>query len=648
MIDYPIKYYSPTDGANFYQQPPVEAFLDNIAQADISCNSLIQAIELYNVGLFANDTNYQENLPLEKRALHTQTAIKFHPIIGAYLEQVTTNQICEEYDTLPFDYQSDVWAIINHYDKLHIINKELLTRIFSKHPYQIQYVLHYKQIVTVHDHFLTDQLIHNEHTVDLLKEEYLTVHKQHYSKLYFPKSFTTDIINQVLLEYLHSRNANPDIADLISKAKNNGKLRISDDVRLEAIRVLKRHQIQPIDFYISSSIILLYSRTIPNRVETMCNDLRLRYTYNEDYLDACDSIQLVKNFRTLFHFLDPRGRFTTTYHPSEDGLFEQIDHLNPIKDYYLTSTSATIRQDVATQQLKSYTNWLVANKNIYLEQLLEEYHATYLRENYHYPCIPIALPSKDLTYYEKCKCIIPEIENLMRQYLLYTEKHIIEPDELGLRTWDNVFEANSLVDKKYAYACTECHELSIILHQLFSHSSLLVIHQNKIDRKRYKNFYGVMVNNGKLPLSWFKEYQMPSVERLIQHNVLVKQDDALSFSNVYLLRVLQDLYKNEVLPYHSYSVSEQHEIDAMIQKGWLHIDNHLFSRPERAYINYLLNEKVFTNGLQLRNKYMHGIYIADSDDSQHENNYTILLMLFIMLLLKIEDDLYTASLAAKH
>jgi hypothetical protein len=66
-------------------------------------------------------------------------------------------------------------------------------------------------------------------------------------------------------------------------------------------------------------------------------------------------------------------------------------------------------------------------------------------------------------------------------------------------------------------------------------------------------------------------------------------------------------------------------------------DNSLFTEEERRYFNYYLNKKEFTNGLDLRNKYLHGSNSKSVDE--HERDYYILLKLLILAIHKINEDL---------
>ncbi len=66
-------------------------------------------------------------------------------------------------------------------------------------------------------------------------------------------------------------------------------------------------------------------------------------------------------------------------------------------------------------------------------------------------------------------------------------------------------------------------------------------------------------------------------------------------------------------------------------------ENTLFTIEERKYLNYYLNKKEFSNGMDLRNKYLHGTNSSSEDEQQ--NDYQILLKLIILIIYKIKDDL---------
>ena len=70
----------------------------------------------------------------------------------------------------------------------------------------------------------------------------------------------------------------------------------------------------------------------------------------------------------------------------------------------------------------------------------------------------------------------------------------------------------------------------------------------------------------------------------------------------------------------------------------LRFESTLFSKPEQNYLNYFLNKSEFNNSLDLRNKYSHGTQPFGNEEVHH-SNYIIFLKLFILIIIKINDEL---------
>lgn len=80
-------------------------------------------------------------------------------------------------------------------------------------------------------------------------------------------------------------------------------------------------------------------------------------------------------------------------------------------------------------------------------------------------------------------------------------------------------------------------------------------------------------------------------------------------------------------------------LEEMEQKGWIYFSNKLLSNQESDYFNYYLNKSDFANGFDLRNKYLHGTQRKKgSDDELHKMNYYNLLMLYVIIVIKINDE----------
>ena len=66
------------------------------------------------------------------------------------------------------------------------------------------------------------------------------------------------------------------------------------------------------------------------------------------------------------------------------------------------------------------------------------------------------------------------------------------------------------------------------------------------------------------------------------------------------------------------------------------MESSLLSNPEWEYFDYILNKAEFSNGLDLRNRYIHDT--NSLDEQQQQNDYIVLLKMFIILVIKINEE----------
>lgn len=78
-------------------------------------------------------------------------------------------------------------------------------------------------------------------------------------------------------------------------------------------------------------------------------------------------------------------------------------------------------------------------------------------------------------------------------------------------------------------------------------------------------------------------------------------------------------------------------IEKLGEKNHVCFESTLFSRNEQDYFDYYLNKTKFTNGYDIRNKYLHGT--NSNDKKQYEADYYRILKLIIIIIIKINDDL---------
>ena len=64
------------------------------------------------------------------------------------------------------------------------------------------------------------------------------------------------------------------------------------------------------------------------------------------------------------------------------------------------------------------------------------------------------------------------------------------------------------------------------------------------------------------------------------------------------------------------------------------VESTLFSIPEQDYLDYILNRRKFSNGLDLRNRYIHG---TNPVEGNAEDYYRCLLIM-CLLMIKINEE----------
>jgi hypothetical protein len=81
----------------------------------------------------------------------------------------------------------------------------------------------------------------------------------------------------------------------------------------------------------------------------------------------------------------------------------------------------------------------------------------------------------------------------------------------------------------------------------------------------------------------------------------------------------------------------------MASENIILFESSLFSKPEQAYLNYFLNKSEFSNGLDLRNSYLHGTQANPDEIQKHEYAYFTYMKLLVLTMLKIDDDLQISN-----
>jgi hypothetical protein len=143
--------------------------------------------------------------------------------------------------------------------------------------------------------------------------------------------------------------------------------------------------------------------------------------------------------------------------------------------------------------------------------------------------------------------------------------------------------------------------------------------------------------------SAFHDHQKLGLDQLLGLGVLSDSGGRVKLADAEQFFILKSLFDTQVTSYYHLSEAGREQADMMTGKGWASRRSSLFSEPEGSYFNYFLNKVEFSNGPELRNKYLHGSQANADDEGAHYSAYITALRLIIALVIKINDDFSLAA-----
>lgn len=637
-----ITYFSNQDLSLWHYLPRVESVLRNF-DSNNTISDINDAIELYHITLFidngarANSWSEGDITDFEQKTAAIKRCV-YH-----FFSQLQPDNIVELYAQIEFNYQETFWEIINKFKLWSIVDNDAITNILNTHEGSIRYLLHHRGLVEKYDVPIIQYFKSHPQTAEILLSAFIEEDKfGSRNPIYIPKGLTIVEREQIISNYIDSKDPNPNYLQLISQITQRDKknLIVSPKVRIKAETVAAKITD---DFFKDKNTGVQYRINIqisrekgipPVGIKSSANPFILEYIYSEEYIHSCKGIKHLENFLSLFEFLDKHALISFVRHPHEEtSLFDIIgiraENEFPITFLFKFAFRTAIMQTAAYMQT-------LENKGEYIEDVLQQFYNEELLRQYNYKGLKLNIPGHDLAYLEKIRTIIPGIESIARQYNLYVKEGEIDPQVFELTDTIKMTDCSSLVPKKYIYlADANSNVLSRVLYDFFSDQSLLY-YVEPYKEKRYNSLYQLL-RKEKVCYSNYENYQKSEIDWLIENHYLSKSNDgALSMDNPKLMGALYDLYKCDVCLYWNYSEGIRAIIDDYIDKGYLYSESTLLSHSEQNLFSFVFINERFSNALAYRNKYLHGNPTANAKD---RNVYITSIMMLICLLFKIEHDL---------
>jgi len=590
-------------------------------------------LELYQIKLYFDNELYRSVWSEEITENYLKTVNSFWDVITSFFLEINSENITTYFQTTDYQYYDSFWTLISQLSIHKRISKESLKEILNNSRFHIRQLLKQKNIINNFSAIIKEFLLDSTESAELLlsqfEEEHILSEK---TKLFFPASLKDSDKEIMILKYLDSPNANLNYVKLII---NSRTLKLSDKTKLKAKRLEKK---QNDEFFKKENgtfhrvqASLSKDQIEPYKLEN--NNGQFTHSYSEKWLNATKSNEnIFGNFSYLFNYINSQGCVDLVSKTHEIDSFERTFMRS--KNEYLISFKFHGKSLLSHIQLAIYLHYLQENK-LNIENVLSHQVNEVLNERFEIKGLTISFASENASALEKIRFISPELEFLIKQYQSYVEEGFIDFDLIKFSSSQlHLSKVKSKLKKKYVYGKGD--EYLRLKYYFFSNQSML--YYIEPFKEKYKSFYQLLINEN-IGYEDFQDYQKRDIDYLISNDYLNNDKDGfLRIKNQELVFVIGKLHYEDVLNFWHYSEQIRNGILELEKREIVKFENTLFTIEERKYLNYYLNKKEFSNGLDLRNKYSHGTNSSSIDEQQ--NDYQILLKLTILIIYKIKDDLY--------
>lgn len=624
-----VKFYGKDDLGNAWQlekaEPILNAFTLDKQYADIN-----EIIELYNIWNAINADIALKSWTQEQCQRYKETVDTFSPVIGKFFSQINDSDFIEIVSTVSVLYMDDFWELFVQFNMFNKISPNVFETYLQSPNTTLSKILKHKKLVYRYGAQLANALRTSDETVRILTSVYLEKTESHY---FIPKEFSSKEFEAVFLKYMESERVHPNVLELIYKGQSTKECPISNKLRLKAKHALEQFWDNRKETITTTGYEISVSFAKQKKLKEAKTDGSTRHlTYDIDWLESnLDYPTVLNNFLYLFEMFDIWFRSSLVSVQSEVSAFEASFMPQGAK-FYPRGMCFDMKNMTSAAQTALYYDFLKSH-NIDLEEIFKWFFETYLPEEFGVHGFSMVASAPSATYVEKCRSLASEMDGVLKQFRMFVEDGKIDRELFEMSSEHTIIgNIPSLIPNKYAYP--QGKEIHNEMWALFSDQSVLSYTEKT--KSKYDAFFQLLTCE-KVFLSDFAEWQQNTVKQLNKRNIISISADGSIELYPDKAWVLQDIYEHDVGC--AYTTPFPSVIEEMISAGDLKVESTLFTKPERDYLNYMLNKSEFSDGLDLRNKYIHSTY--PQDEKEQRRDYITLLKLMVLVVTKINDEFCT-------
>lgn len=617
-----IKFYSLNDLGNYWNTDRVYQLL-KIPQNELTINDALELYEASKMIPYLKDEikhriNYKDTLKLCKQRSFQG------------LGYIDDNNISEYYTKIKIQkYRWNFFELIEKKKEYKNLSGKSFDNLEKNSNFSFTYALKCKNIMNLWGKNLYIYLTRNPESIPFLMSKYINPDTKN-KMWYLPQEIDNPASwEELIKKYINYKYASPNYLKNIIETPNFEKFKISDETRYLAQKKYKQGLKATIETSKPKAIKteVMYSNeekwlTVKNnKLDTKIIISKKWITHNLDYPT------LFNNFIYLFGLTDIFSRSTLISLKSQE---------TSLEDLFNNWTSRSFRDNRVfdtkffTQRLLMCAYYaLLKQNNILIEQMCDWFFNTYIPDEFNISGFKFNAPNSQSSYLEKCRNIFSEIDNVLKQYDLYSTKGYIDQDFLNFKSTPlDIANVKSLIPNKLVYLTKQ--EGKAIAELLFSDQPFVSISL----KYKSKNLFDAVTKNA-VSITDVENFDMNNLRYLMKLKMVFIKDNILQL-NKKCVSVLRDIYLHgECEPYHFINLKPT--LDYLKDKNIIRFGQTLLAEPEMDFYYYICNSKKFTNGLDLRNKYIHGN--GNLSEKQNEYNFYTVLIILVILIIRINDEL---------
>lgn len=619
-----VKFYSVGDWASGYELKKAEEILDKYNKNYyLTSNNVNDFIEIYNIQKYFDNGIYLNEWSEENIKKYKSISVDFKELIGRFFSKLSDDNIELILYNVNSSYYEDFWNIFEEYKSFKNVSETGFNRLIFNFNKPISSILKHKKVVQKYDSIIAEKMRNSEETISILVHHYFIKDEDYF----LPENFTDEDCNSIFENYVLFGNIDPSYLELIFKS-DPSSFRVNNIIKKKAKDKYEDYWREAFQKGTCISTETTYTLKYGDHYSFEMQNENVIIEYERKWLDDnVDYPTILNNFLYLFNYWDSNWRISFTSKKHDTSALESVFRNHGDK-WYITNYKFNVVSNISSLNIRTYYNFL-RNKGIYLADVIEWFFVDYLSQEFQAKGFSFHAPSSATKYFEKNRSLASELDGALKQFKMYIKHGYIDRELLDI-SYEPILvqDIPSFIPKKYAYS--DSTEIETIMNLLFSNQTLLSYVDGQGD---YETFYDLMINE-KVCVNNFSNTQLELLRFLEKENVIIMNEETINL-NKKLAFLLKDLYYNEVLCL-SYLKDSSDILNELLLKKYIKISSSLFSVPEQNYINYMLNKNEYTNGPNLRNKYIHSTYSLDSN-IQEEDFYE-LLKVIIAIIGKINED----------